>query len=92
MTKMDLRPSRIGLLRLAQNPKQRGAAKTAGKTLDEINERMAGDGKYLHPTKGVRKISPKRVRAAIMTADVRAGLVPFNTDLFRQAIQLEADF
>lgn len=45
-------------------------------TLDEINETF--DGRYLHPTKGFRKLpNLRRIFAIQYAAEVKAGLRPY---------------
>jgi len=47
------------------------------KKLDAANERHYEQGRYLHPTKGWRRISIKRGRAQMLMAEQRAGKFPY---------------
>lgn len=44
-------------------------------TLDRFNDKLAG-GVFLHPTKGYRRISVKRSKAAMITAQMKVGQFP----------------
>lgn len=53
-----------------QLSRRRGDKTTA---LDAANERFAERDVYLHPTKGWRKLNPKRTAAAMHVVAVKAG-------------------
>lgn len=68
--------SQSGFHRIRHNPNQRnfseGGVKAAcGNVLDKYNETL--EGRTLHPTKGYRTISPKRMKAATIVAHIRFG-------------------
>jgi len=44
------------------------------KTLDTVNEKLAEKGRHLHPTKGYRTLTIKRLRAAIITGEMKQGI------------------
>jgi hypothetical protein len=41
--------------------------------LDKLNERLADEGRHLHPTKGLRDISVARSKASIITEQMKSG-------------------
>ena len=67
--------SQSGLRRIPKNPHQRvakeGGTKVAGTVLDAFNERQ--ETRWLHPTKGWRKINEKRSTASLIVAQILAG-------------------
>jgi len=56
--------------------------------LDARNELLAADGVVLHPTKGYRKISLKRTRAAMLVQSIKTGQLPFSMRMIRKALAL----
>ncbi|MCV0427567.1 MAG: hypothetical protein K5905_19075 [Roseibium sp.] len=87
---MDLRPSKIGLLQIPQNPNQRGSAKEKGKRLDAENEVYAKYDLFLHPTKGFRVMTKRRIRAAILTAELKHGIARMPLNKIRRDLALAA--
>lgn len=90
---MAVRPlSQTGLHRVPSNPRQRVIDKTTGAprkraSLDAINEALAAEGVTLHPTKGYRGLSAKRSVAAMLTAEIKAGMQPFSMKRMQEAFK-----
>lgn len=82
----NLKPSQIGLLNIPQNPNQRGADRSKREYLDKLNEK--DERGVTHPTKGWRKISLKRARAAALVDGIKSGQVPFDTEVMADYIRL----
>lgn len=59
----------------------------ARKAIDRINERLAKENRTLHPTKGFRKISAKKTAAAVLAAEIKAGIAPFSMRLMRRTLE-----
>lgn len=74
---MTLRPlSQTGFHRIPKSPLQRnfeegGVPVTRRGVPDLLNETLTDT--VLHPTKGFRSVSPKRLRAAAVLANIRRG-------------------
>jgi hypothetical protein len=64
--------SQTGLHRIPRNPNQRvakeGGGKPAGMVLDAFNERQ--ERRWLHPTKGWRRLNEKRTAAALIVSQI----------------------
>ncbi|WP_395175778.1 hypothetical protein [Roseibium alexandrii] len=92
MTKLKdrLKPSKLGLLNIPQNPNQRGAAKTKGTTLDRHNEDLAMFELLLHPTKGFRRMTARRIRAATLTAELKSGAISLPLSQIQADLKLAA--
>ncbi|EFO30140.1 binding-protein-dependent transport systems inner membrane component [Roseibium sp. TrichSKD4] len=85
---MNLKPSHLGLLAIPQNPNQRGASKPERTKLDKLNNRLAEADRFIHPTKGFRKISSKRAKAAQLTAEIQQGYFPLSLDRIKRELKL----
>lgn len=55
------------------------------KKLEAFNNEQ--EGSFLHATKGWRRFSMKRSRAAMITEELKKGMFPFNTDKIREALK-----
>lgn len=55
------------------------------KVLDPYNDTLAEQ--YLHPTKGYRKISAKKSKAALLTAEMKAGHLPWSMTLIQRELE-----
>lgn len=65
--------SQLGLLRIPQNPRQRGGVAPSSRgILDAFNATQSR--RWLHPTKGWRTFSTRRSVIAIITTDVKTGV------------------
>lgn len=76
--------SQMGLVNIPQTPKQfmRPEKRTV---LDKFNNKQ--EDCFLHPTKGFRVFSARRSRAAMITAEIKRGMFPFNTQKIREALK-----
>lgn len=72
--------------RISQRPIDPSTGRPLKRTvLDTQNERHGVF--FLHPTKGWRMITPKRSAAAIITAEVKAGMEPFSLRRWRRRLK-----
>lgn len=67
----------MGIYRQFERRQNFAKGEVPPKKLDAANERLALEGRYLHPTKGWRTISEKRGRAQMLMAEQRAGKFPY---------------
>jgi hypothetical protein len=56
--------------------------------LDLLNDRLALEDRQLHPTKGFRKINPKRTRAALITDNIKSGHIPYKLLGAKQSMEV----
>lgn len=85
--------SQTGFIRQRTNITQRlivSGVRQKRRALEGINEILAARGLYLHPTKGLRAIYPKRSVAALITAEIRSGTRPFSMTRARRELALAA--
>lgn len=58
---------------------------TSSSKLEALNE--ANEHRYLHATKGFRPVSKVRMAAAMITAEIKAGQMPFSMSMIQQALK-----
>lgn len=83
--------SQTGLIRVRQNPNQRhfdAGGKEKGSVLNGVNERLAEEGFYLHPTKGYRRVTARRTAAAVLTNEIKKGVAPWSMTATRRDLKL----
>lgn len=84
--------SQTGFHRIPKNPMHRGfteggvPVKRAGK-LDAINEKLAELELTMHPTKGIRRVSLRRMRAQMIMAEIFSGQRRYDTASIAAALK-----